>query len=75
MRDYLGFNPGPEPLEPFEPWLLLVAPPLFSHLPSFRDTDPLALAILQPIFISLGVETPVASHRLEPLAKQALTPL
>ena len=61
---YPGLNPGPEPLEPLEPGLLLVAPPLFSRLPSFRDTDPLDSASFEPVLIGLRVETPVGGHRL-----------
>ena len=61
---YPGFNPGPEPLQPFEPGLLLVTTPLPAYLPSFRDTDLLDPAILEPAFICLRVQTPVASYRL-----------
>ena len=61
---YPGFNPSPEPLQPFEPGLLLICTPLSTYLPSFRDTDLLNSAIFQPVLISLRVETPVASHRL-----------
>ena len=72
---YPGFNSGPEPLQPLKPWLLLVAPPLFSHLPSFRDTDPLDSAILQPVLISLRIETPVASTALSLLRNSRRCPL
>ena len=43
---YPAFYPGPEPLEPFEPGLLLMSVPFFPHLPSFRDTDLLDSRVL-----------------------------
>ncbi len=43
---YPGFNPGPEPSQPFEPGLFLVSTPLPTCLPSFRDNDPLNSTIL-----------------------------
>ena len=69
---YPGFNPGPEPLQPLEPGLLLISIPLYAYLPSFRDAGLLDPANLEPVLIGLRVETPVAGHRLEPLAKQPL---
>ena len=61
---YTGFNPGPEPLEPLEPGLLLVSTSILPYLLPFRDTDLPNSAILQPVLICLRVETPVVSHRL-----------
>ena len=69
QQAYPGLTASSESLQPLEPGLSLVATPLPAYPPSFRDTDLVDPAFLQPVLISLRIETTVTGHRLQPLTK------